>query len=65
MKKYKIVTVRQGEENKYLERGYEPFGVSPHDTSYRFLNTSLGKYETHHKTTDYIYLRKLALTNKV
>ncbi|KKK65264.1 hypothetical protein LCGC14_2975890 [marine sediment metagenome] len=53
-----IKTVRSGEEGKLLEQGYEPFGVSPHDTSYRFLNTTAGEMELQHQTTDYIYLRK-------
>jgi len=59
MTKWDIISVRVGEEQEYLDKGYEPFGVSPHDTSYQFLNTTLNRYETHHQTTDYIYLRKL------
>ena len=59
MRKWDIVRVRAGEEQEYLDKGYEPFGVSAHDTSYEFLNTSLNRYETAHQTTDYIYLRKL------
>lgn len=57
--KYEIKYVRQGEEKELLTQGWEPFGVSPHNTSYRFLDTTSGKQETHYQTTDYIYLRKL------
>lgn len=58
MKKWEIISVRSGEEKKYLEDGYEPFGVSPHDTSYMFTNTNNNEREIQHRTTDYIYLRK-------
>ena len=57
--KWDIRQVRSGEERELLEQGYEPFGVSPHVTSYQFFNTSLRRHETNHQTTDYIYLRKL------
>lgn len=50
--------VRQGEEGKYLQDGWEPFAVSPQDTSYTFLNTSSHKREVEHQTTNLIYLRK-------
>ena len=53
-----IKRVRSGEEGELLEQGYEPFGVSPHDTSYWFFNTTEGKKELIYQTTDYIYLRK-------
>lgn len=57
--KWDIKRVRSGEESKLLEQGYEPFGVSPNDTSYRFFNTTENRRELQHQTTDYIYLRKL------
>ena len=57
---YEIVRVRYGEHQKYLDEGYEPFGVTSMDTSYNFMNTSIGKRETCHRSTDYIYLRKEA-----
>lgn len=56
--KYDIRTVRTGEEQTLLDEGYEPFGVSAHDTSYQFLNLSTNRRETKHQTTDYIYLQK-------
>ena len=58
-KKWDTRCVRSGEEQNLLDQGYEPYGVSGHDTSYMFLNTSNGKRETEHRTTDYIHLRKL------
>jgi hypothetical protein len=56
--KYEIRRVRVGEEQQWLDKGYEPFGISPHDTSYQYLDTTLQRYMTHHQTTDFIYLRK-------
>lgn len=55
---WEVVKVRSGEEKELLRQGWEPFSVSPHDTSYQFLNTSSGKYELQPQSTDYIYLRK-------
>ena len=63
MKKWEIVSVRAGEEAKYLNAGWEPFSVSPQNTSYQFYNNSLGKYETQHQTMDIIYLRR-SITNE-
>ena len=59
MKKYDVRRVRVGEEQQLLDQGYEPFAVSPQDTSYRFLNPTSWRSETQHQTTDYIYLRKV------
>ena len=56
--KYDIVSVRAGEEQPLLNKGYEPFGISPHNTSYQYLNTTINRYVTEHQVTDYIYLRK-------
>ena len=61
MAKYIIRSARSGEEQSLLDEGYEPFGISAHDTSYTFLNTSTNRREVEHQTTDYIYLRKEAL----
>jgi len=58
MDKWQIVSVRYGEEAKYLDAGWEPFAVSPSNTSYRFFNTSLNKHETEYQSRDYIYLRR-------
>ena len=55
---WEIKSVEQGSETKYLEEGWEPFGVSGHDMSYPFTNTSLRTREVKHQTTDYIYLRR-------
>jgi hypothetical protein len=54
MKRWAIVCVKAGEEAKYLELGWEPFAVSPHNTSYMFNGT-----QTYYQSTDYIYLRFL------
>ena len=56
---WEIISVRQGEEAKYLEAGWEPYGVSPHDASYEFYATNQKKFTTEHKTIDYIHLRRL------
>jgi len=40
---------------EYLEAGWEPFAVTSRNSSYEYNN---GK-DTHHKSTDYIYLRRL------
>jgi hypothetical protein len=56
--KYKVIRVRYGEHQKYLNEDYEPFGVTSDNTSYNFMNTSTGKRETEYRITDYIYLRK-------
>ena len=58
MKKYDVRCVRAGEEQQLLDEGWEPFGVSAHDTSYTFLDTTTGRRETEYRSTDYIYLRK-------
>lgn len=58
MAKWEIRCVRRGDEEELLKQGYEPFGVSPHNTSYQFFNTSLKRTETEYQTTDYIYLRR-------
>ena len=55
---WEIVVVKYGMEERYLKEGWEPFSVSPHDTSYQFLNTTSQRYETQHEATDYIYLRR-------
>ncbi len=56
--KYDIVRVRYGEHQKYLDKGYEPFGATSENTSYNFTNTSNHRRETEYQSTDYIYLRK-------
>ena len=58
MMKYNVIRVRYGEHQKYLDDGYEPFGVTSENTSYNFMNTSIGKRETEYQSTDYIYLRR-------
>lgn len=58
MDKWQIVSIRYGEEAEYLDAGWEPFAVSPHNTSYQIFNTSLNRYETQYQSTDYIYLRR-------
>jgi hypothetical protein len=58
---YSIVSVRLGNEEKYLEEGWEPFGVSPHDESYEFYATNQKRFVTEHRTVDYIHLRKLTI----
>ena len=55
---YEIRCVRYGEEGELLKDGYEPFGVSSHDTSYTYFDTRLRTRDIHHRTIDYIYLRK-------
>jgi len=55
---WEIKSVRVGQEQKFLEQGWEPFAVSSHNTSFEFFNTSTNRQETSHQTTDYIYLRK-------
>jgi hypothetical protein len=59
MKKYEIVRVRYGEQQKYLDDGCEPFGVVALDTSYDFINTTINQRQTQHQSTEYIYLRRL------
>ena len=56
---WEMVKVRSGEEGELLRDGWEPFSISPQDTSYQFYNTSAGRSETQHQSTDYIYLRKV------
>ena len=56
---WETISVRQGEEQKYLEQGWEPFGVSPHDESYEFYATNQKRFTTKHRTVDYIHLRRL------
>jgi len=55
---WEIIQVRSGEEGRYLQEGYEPFGVTVHHGSYQFLNTSLNRMETQLINTNYIHLRK-------
>ncbi len=56
--KWETVKVRSGEEGEYLKAGWEPFGVTAHHGSYRFLNTTENKMETQLTNTDYIHLRR-------
>jgi len=55
---YDVQRVRFGEHQALIDEGYEPFGVSAHDTSYGFYNTTLRKQDVVNQTTDYIFLRK-------
>lgn len=55
---FEVCSTPVGEEKDLLKEGWEPFGVSAHNTSYIFTNTTNNKRETHYQTTDYIYLRK-------
>ena len=55
---WQVKRVCSGEEAGLLKDGWEPFAVSPNNSSYQFYNTSLRKYDTQHQTTDFIYLRK-------
>lgn len=55
---YKVIRVRYGEEQEYLDKGYEPFAVTTEDTSYMFTDSSTGRREMKPQSTDYIYLRK-------
>lgn len=55
---YEITSARVGEHQKFLDEQWEPFGVSGHDTSYIFYNTSDQRDEVHHQTTDIIYFRR-------
>ena len=56
---WETISVRSGQEQKYLEQGWEPFGVSGHDESYEFYATNQKRFTTEHKTVDYIHLRRL------
>ena len=62
MIKWETAVVRSGEEHGYLKDGWEPFGISPHDESYYFLNTTSGHREREGRTTDYIHLRRKVVT---
>ena len=59
MKKYDVRWVKVGEEKPLLDEGYEPFAVSAHDTSYEVATSNIYISKTVHRTTDYIYLRKM------
>ena len=56
--KWETTKVKSGEEDKYLKDGWEPFGVTVHHGSYRFLNTTEMKMESQLTNTDYIHLRR-------
>ena len=55
---WEIKCVKQGEERKYLEDGWEPFAVVPQDVSYDFTNTTTNRRETAHRTVGLIYLQR-------
>lgn len=55
--KYNIKKVREGEEQKYLDEGWEPFAVVAVNSSYECNNGKNVVYQS----TVYIYLRRLHL----
>ena len=59
MEKYNVVKAREGEYQKYLDDGYEPFGAIAEDSSYYFTNTTNNRREMHPQTTVYLFLRKI------
>lgn len=63
--KYKVVKVRFGEHQEFLNKGYEPFSVAIMDSSYEFRDSLSGRICTEHRSTDYIYLRKMVNTKSL
>jgi len=58
-KQWETAVVRKGEEQPYLDDGWEPYAVSPHDTSYEMTDNISGRRVTEHQTTDFIHLRRV------
>ena len=61
MKKWETAVVRKGEEQPFLNEGWEPFAVCPHDESFRFYNTTEKVMQAVPRTTDYIHLRRAVM----
>jgi len=51
---WEIRVARRGEEGDLLKERWEPFAISPQNTSY----TMNGGRDTVYQTTDYIYFRR-------
>jgi hypothetical protein len=57
--KYEIKKVKEGEEQGFLEGGWEPFSTVAEDASYEYFDTRGQKERTHHQSIVYIYLRRV------
>ena len=56
--KWEIIRVRYGEEKKYLEDGWEPFGAIAEITTNNFRDSYSNERIMEVKSNDYVYLRR-------